>query len=227
MKKLVFGVLIGALALLTLQATAQAATPTLARLAKTVAKLQSQVNSQSKTIASLNSQLATATSNMATATSTIGALQTKVSADSTAITALKSSPVMALDPYVTVSAAAINGMVGPTVVLQGVNLQVRSTTSEGDTSGLGNLIVGWNDSPSTVPTPFRTGSNNLVVGDVNNFTSYGGFAAGLVSSVTAPYASVSGGSSNTASGYASSVSGGLGITASADVSWAGGAYHTP
>jgi uncharacterized coiled-coil protein SlyX len=220
MKKLVFGVLIGALALLTLQATAQAATPTLARLAKTVAKLQSQVNSQSKTIASLNGQLATATS-------TIGALQTKVSADSTAITALKSSPVMALDPYVTVSAAAINGMVGPTVVLQGVNLQVRSTTSEGDTSGLGNLIVGWNDSPSTVPTPFRTGSNNLVVGDVNNFTSYGGFAAGLVSSVTAPYASVSGGSSNTASGYASSVSGGLGITASADTSWAGGAYHTP
>jgi uncharacterized coiled-coil protein SlyX len=220
MKKLVFGVLIGALALLTLQATAQAATPTLARLAKTVAKLQSQVNSQSKTIASLNGQLATATS-------TIGALQTKVSADSTAITALKSSPVMALDPYVTVSAAAINGMVGPTVVLQGVNLQVRSTTSEGDTSGLGNLIVGWNDSPSTVPTPFRTGSNNLVVGDVNNFTSYGGFAAGLLSSVTAPYASVSGGSSNTASGYASSVSGGLGITASADTSWAGGAYHTP
>jgi uncharacterized coiled-coil protein SlyX len=220
MKKLVFGVLIGALALLTLQATAQAATPTLARLAKTVAKLQSQVNSQSKTIASLNSQLATATG-------TIGALQTKVSADSTAITALKSSPVMALDPYVTVSAAAINGMVGPTVVLQGVNLQVRSTTSEGDTSGLGNLIVGWNDSPSTVPTPFRTGSNNLVVGDVNNFTSYGGFAAGLLSSVTAPYASVSGGSSNTASGYASSVSGGLGITASADTSWAGGAYHTP
>jgi uncharacterized coiled-coil protein SlyX len=220
MKKLVFGVLIGALALLTLQATAQAATPTLARLAKTVAKLQSQVNSQSKTIASLNSQLATATG-------TIGALQTKVSADSTAITALKSSPVMALDPYVTVSAAAINGVVGPTVVLQGVNLQVRSTTSEGDTSGLGNLIVGWNDSPSTVPTPFRTGSNNLVVGDVNNFTSYGGFAAGLVSSVTAPYASVSGGSSNTASGYASSVSGGLGITASADTSWAGGAYHTP
>ena len=220
MKKLVFGVLIGALALLTLQATAQAATPTLARLAKTVAKLQSQVNSQSKTIASLNSQLATATG-------TIGALQPKVSADSTAITALKSSPVMALDPYVTVSAAAINGMVGPTVVLQGVNLQVRSTTSEGDTSGLGNLIVGWNDSPSTVPTPFRTGSNNLVVGDVNNFTSYGGFAAGLLSSVTAPYASVSGGSSNTASGYASSVSGGLGITASADTSWAGGAYHTP
>ena len=220
MKKLVFGVLIGALALLTLQATAQAATPTLARLAKTVAKLQSQVNSQSKTIASLNGQLATATS-------TIGALQTKVSADSTAITALKSSPVMALDPYVTVSAAAINGMVGPTVVLQGVNLQVRSTTSEGDTSGLGNLIVGWNDSPSTVPTPFRTGSNNLVVGDVNNFTSYGGFAAGLLSSVTAPYASVSGGSSNTASGYASSVSGGLGITASAETSWAGGAYHTP
>ena len=208
MKKLVFGVLIGALALLT------------AKLAKTVAKLQSQVNSQSKTIASLNGQLATATS-------TIGALQTKVSADSTAITALKSSPVMALDPYVTVSAAAINGMVGPTVVLQGVNLQVRSTTSEGDTSGLGNLIVGWNDSPSTVPTPFRTGSNNLVVGDVNNFTSYGGFAAGLLSSVTAPYASVSGGSSNTASGYASSVSGGLGITASADTSWAGGAYHTP
>ena len=54
----------------------------------------------------------------------------------------------------------------------------------------------------------RTGSNNLVCGDDNDFISYAGFAAGLANHVDNQYASVSGGAGNWASGYVSSVSGG-------------------
>ena len=54
---------------------------------------------------------------------------------------------MALAPYVSVTGSALNSVPGPNVVLQGCNLNLRSTTSEDGTSGLGNLIVGWDDNP--------------------------------------------------------------------------------
>jgi hypothetical protein len=83
-------------------------------------------------------------------------------------------------------------------------------------NGKGNLIIGYN--ASRVPlggTDARTGSHNLVLGDGNNYASHGGMVAGVQNTITAPYASVSGGQANTASGpFLSSVSGGLQNTAS-------------
>jgi len=176
-------------------ATAAAKTPSLKSLAKTVAKLQKKVNAQAKTITALKARVASA---------------------ETTIAGLRNSAVMALDPFLTVTAAggagSINGVTGPNIVLQGCNLQLKSTTAEGDSSGTGNLIVGWNSLPATLPTPFRTGSNNLIVGDANNFTGAGCFLAGHY---------------NTASGLCASVSGGSGRTASGPWSWWGGTYNSP
>jgi hypothetical protein len=88
-------------------------------------------------------------------------------------------------------------------------------------NGLGNLIIGYNESRAlyAVGEPdVRTGSHNLIVGDGNNYASYGGIVGGRFNATQAPYASVSGGRSNTASGVDSSVSGGLANTASYIVS---------
>jgi hypothetical protein len=135
---------------------------------------------------------------------------------------------MALNPYLSVTSAAINGVTGPNVVLTGCNLQLKSPTAETDASGLGNLIVGWNDPPpGTLPSPFRSGSNNLIVGTYNNFTSYGGFVAGFLNTVSGAYASISGGGYDTASAAYASISGGARNTASGIYgSVSGGARNT-
>jgi hypothetical protein len=81
-------------------------------------------------------------------------------------------------------------------------------------NGKGNLIVGYNlTRVGFGGTDLRTGSHNLIVGDRQNFSSFGGLVAGTINTITGPYASVSGGDSNTASGFYSSVSGGADCTA--------------
>src|SRR5437773_848495 len=106
--------------------------------------------------------------------------------------------------------------------LRGTNLHVEK--GHGDTNGkpdapydlanppvvngLGNLIVGYNASrvPPGYGTDVRTGSHNLILGDANNYSSFGGLVAGQLNTITAPYASVSGGNVNTASNFFASVS---------------------
>ncbi|MFO0891207.1 MAG: hypothetical protein U0790_18945 [Isosphaeraceae bacterium] len=81
------------------------------------------------------------------------------------------------------------------------------------TSGLGNLTVGYNATRDD-DSDARTGSHNLILGDYNNYTSYGGLVAGYFNTISGFYCSVSGGAGNTASGNWSSVSGGVDNTAS-------------
>ena len=104
---------------------------------------------------------------------------------------------------------------GTTYVLSGYNLQiVDGTGSTGSSSGKGNLIIGYNTLRATnpnlswLPPDDRTGSHNLILGEYNNYTSYGGLVAGAANTISAPRASVLGGVYNTASGFASSISGG-------------------
>ena len=117
--------------------------------------------------------------------------------------------------------------VGNDIAINGANLWI--TNGLGTTAvvnGLGNLIIGYNESRTPAPD-VRNGSHNLVVGDRQNYSSYGGMLAGYTNSVLAPYAAVSGGENNTASGLNSSVSGGTGITQGDVNGWSGGAYSTP
>jgi hypothetical protein len=104
-------------------------------------------------------------------------------------------------------------------------------------TGLGNLIIGYNEPPDDFDTEDREGSHNLVIGPRHRFSSWGGLVAGYDNTITGPYCTVSGGSSNRAaaegasvsgggenhaSAYLSSVSGGSGRVASEFYSWAAG-----
>jgi len=106
----------------------------------------------------------------------------------------------------------------PTVRFGGVNLQIvdGSGSTEGMT-GLGNLIVGYNEFGNPGGDD-RTGSHNVVVGKGHSYTSYGGIVAAQRNAIRSPYACVLGGSENVASGLASVVAGGQMNEAASDYS---------
>ncbi len=113
------------------------------------------------------------------------------------------------------------------LTIKGVNVQiVDGMHKTSSTSGLGNLILGYNAAGNN-SGDVRTGSHNLILGDQNNYESYGGIVAGYNNTISGAYASVSGGTGNTASGYTASVSGGTNITQGSENGWSGGFYHTP
>ena len=132
--------------------------------------------------------------------------------------------------FVYVETEPINNLAGPHWIIEGANVHVRSgsgETADGCPSvpsepglcqsltGLGNLIVGYNEERSVRGFPeIRVGSHNLIVGIQQAYWSFGGFVAGAGNRVTGPVASVLGGTSNIASGLGSSVSGGQGNVAS-------------
>src|SRR5919197_6403537 len=105
---------------------------------------------------------------------------------------------------------------GDNVVFDKCNVYIRngSGKTDGAVNGLGNLIIGYNE--TTGENLKRTGSHNLVIGPEHAYSSFGGLVVGRENTISAPYASVSGGRLNTASGLAASVSGGSVNTASAD-----------
>ena len=103
---------------------------------------------------------------------------------------------------------------GNDIHFNGVNVHVNNGTgtTNGTVNGLGNLIVGYNETRASGNV--RTGSHNFIVGLQNNYSSYGGIVAGMTNTVSGVFASVTGGSGNIASGGYSSVSGGGANTAS-------------
>jgi len=162
--------------------------------------------------------------------------------------------------FVYVETEEINELAGPHWIIEGANVHVRSgsgNTFDGcrrrdpdfpnceSLTGLGNLIVGYNeDLPPAGGTPrnIRTGSHNLVVGEFHSYSSFAGFVVGSSNEVTGSNASVSGGTDNAALGSFSSVSGGhrneaSGVAASVsggqdgvapdDLNWAAGNLFEP
>src|SRR5256885_1180353 len=126
----------------------------------------------------------------------------------------------------------INGVSGPHLVITGCNVHIRSgSTTTVDATNLGNLIIGYNeprpDAAGAPDTSNRTGSHTLIIGPAHQFTASGGMLAGSDNTVSADFASVSGGDFNTASGAFASVSGGIRNTASgSDSSVSGGDSNT-
>jgi hypothetical protein len=100
----------------------------------------------------------------------------------------------------------------PTIQFSGVNVQVVSGSglTSGAINGEGNLIIGYDENAGNHQ---QTGSHNLVLGEEQTFTSYGGILGGRNNTVSGPFSSASGGGA-TASGEASSVSGGVNNIAS-------------
>ncbi|HEX4493539.1 MAG TPA: hypothetical protein VH914_20220 [Acidimicrobiia bacterium] len=93
----------------------------------------------------------------------------------------------------------------PTVQFSAVNVQILSGSGStgGPVNGEGNLIVGYGENPGGRR---QTGSNNLIVGSANGWTSFGTIVGGYSDQTTGPYASVVG-TKNTASGHSSFVAG--------------------
>ncbi len=89
------------------------------------------------------------------------------------------------------------------------------------TNGLGNLIVGYNetrDGCNWLEPVARTGSHNIVVGPGHSNSGEGGLVAGQANTISSLGAGVCGGYGNTADGPWASVSGGQYDKASANFS---------
>jgi hypothetical protein len=112
----------------------------------------------------------------------------------------------------------------PTIQFSGVNVQV--VNGEGKTeavNGEGNLVIGYDENERDHA---QTGSHDLVLGEEQTFTSYGGIVAGYSNSLTAALGSIIGGWENHVNEQGGSIVGGEGNRASGlNSSVAGGGYN--
>jgi hypothetical protein len=109
----------------------------------------------------------------------------------------------------------------PTAEFSAINVQIVSGTGSTSTiNGEGNLMIGYDEAPGG-----QTGSNNLVVGYGQAYSSFGSILGGKYNNASGPWsvvfgdanktastansATVTGGKENTAKGAYSSVSGGF------------------
>jgi hypothetical protein len=68
-------------------------------------------------------------------------------------------------------------------IVDGCNLHIQNGAGQtGTTNRYGNLIIGYNK--NEVAT--RTGSHNLIIGDLHEYTSYGGIVSGNENTLAAP-----------------------------------------
>lgn len=134
---------------------------------------------------------------------------------------------------------------GDTIRFDGMNVQVTNGTgaTDGEVNGLGNLIIGYDETISPFidgqsPASDKSGSHNLVVGKGHNYSSFGSVVAGLDNvaagnfslaagtrnQALGDFATVTGGQLNTSSGWYSSVTGGFSNLASENSASVGGGY---
>jgi hypothetical protein len=188
--------------------------------------LKRQVAAMQKAVTTLRAQLDAQTAANASLQSTVESLRRDVDGAQRGVRAMQNNSILDLNGYVRFDISS--GY--PTIVFDGVNVQVvNGTGATQTTNGLGNLIVGYNRPRTTDPVcstgPFPTqaecaarggvwarshksGSHNIVAGDFNAYSSWGGVVFGLENATTAPYAGVLGGAGNRAFGDLSSVAGG-------------------
>jgi hypothetical protein len=191
---------------------------TVANLQKIVTTTQAKTAALQTTVASI--QLTDNSQNVQ-----VGNLQSAESSLQQQLTTIENNSVLALGPFVTVDPNPETGVIGPNVTFHGINVHIvsgsGSTNDNGNPTGLGNLIVGYDEDPATSdlqdpytsigPNPLtagdRSGSNNLVVGRWNRFnaSAFGGFVAGENNTVTAEGATIAGGGRNKANGILSAI----------------------
>jgi len=109
----------------------------------------------------------------------------------------------------------------PHIIFSGANLHIVSgsgaTNDNGNHTGLGNLIIGYDEDPAQAGFPLnpgdRGGSHNVVIGVRHRFTqaAFGGLVAGEGNTISNTAASVSGVQNHTADAESAVVIGGQGI----------------
>ena len=190
-------------------------------LEQTVAAQQQQIQQLEQGLTTAQQQISSLEQGLTTAQQQISTLE-----QSLAVAVVRIEDIEDTLQHVRVTQGVIAGMPGPHMIIEGCNVHVRSgsgaTDDGGILTGLGNLIVGYNEDPGLNPGD-REGAHNLVVGRYHRYLSFGGFVAGELNTVSGQAATVSGGRENTASRDSASVSGGRDNTASGfDASVSGG-----
>jgi hypothetical protein len=172
----------------------------------------------------------------------LSALQQQVELLAREVKSLKANTVLDLNGYLTFDMS--NGY--PAALFRGINLQIVNGTGETQTmNGLGNLIIGYNrpsagsficslgaaDNEAACRAgagiwaqSHRSGSHNIVGGEFNSYSSWGGLVLGVENAISAPYAAVLGGARNRAGGGLVSISGGTYNTATGIYSSIGGGF---
>ena len=164
----------------------------------------------------------------------VTALKATVATLQAQLIAVRNNPALALGPFVTVDPNPELGVVGPNITFKGANIHIESgsgsTNDNGKSSGLGNLIIGYDETGtgSNVP-PYsytsRHGAHNLILGRYNTFNevawggivggegnqlnNFEGLVTGNTNLVSGPWCTVLSGFGNEARGYQSCVVGGL------------------
>ena len=191
--------------------------PSVESLQAEVADLKNQVTTLANTEGSLLAKLNATNSQMSLLSSRLTTLETGGGSGGT------NPALTALSKYLAIDLNPINGVKGPHVIFTGVNFHIRSgsgsTGDDGTPTGLGNLIVGYNEGPHPDPTSGRNGSHNIVGGTLNAFTVSGGLVMGAQNWIQGEYATILGGQNNLAQGLGSSILGGR-------ANWAGSANQT-
>jgi len=179
--------------------------------------LQTKVTSLTAANTALQSQLQAAVTQ-------VGLLQTRVTALESNSGGGSTSKLTLLQQYLTIDPNPINGLPGPHLIFTGANVHIRSgagftdhtlAANSGSFAGLGNLIVGYNESSPSTAALVRTGAHNLVGGTGNSFSSFGGLVLGRQNTIGGKFATVMGGFQNEADGDSSSILGGRNVTTSA------------
>jgi hypothetical protein len=158
-----------------------------------LAELQAEITTLKATVAALASQIATLSSQLA---------------------AVRSNPVLAVGPFVSVDPEPEAGVTGPNIVFKGANIHIISgsgnTWNNSTSTGLGNLIIGYDEAPLDLVAGERSGCHNLVIGPFNTFetSASGGMVAGASNSISDAGSNVLGGLSNFAGGGGTVVGGG-------------------
>jgi hypothetical protein len=195
-------------------------------------------------IAALRAQVTSLQIIVSTLQSQVHSLQDNNTTLQTHLAVIQSNHALLLGPFVSVDPNPQIGVIGPNIIFTGANIHIVSgsgrTDDNGNCTGLGNLIIGYDEDPAMAPLGMqppllgpldRAGSHNLVLGPFNQFskTAFGGLVAGEaniisnavatvtggnLNAATGPEAAVTGGQANIASGWAASVSGGDDNTAS-------------
>jgi hypothetical protein len=203
------------------QQSAQPADP-----AAQIRALKRQVGALQATVNNLRSELAAEAAARQGVQAQLSGIVRRLSSLQDSVRAMQASSVLDLNGYLSFD----NSSGYPTAVFRGINVQVVNGLGNTQTvNGLGNLIVGYNrprvtgascslgyytaqndcvNSGGIWAPSHKTGSHNLVGGDLNNYSSWGGLVLGSENSISAPFAVVTGGAGNHARGDFSAVSGG-------------------
>jgi hypothetical protein len=194
--------------------------------------VRQQVTTLRKQLAAARNELTAANTARQSLQVQFSAIQRQMEALVTEVRGLRGNSVLDLNGYLTFDISS--GY--PTALFRGINVQIVNGLDRTDsTNGTGNLIVGYNrpsagsficslgvtESAATCQAnhglwaqSHKSGSHNIIGGDFNSYSSWGGLVMGVENAITAPGGTIVGGARNRAEGAFASVSGGSFNTAS-------------